>query len=221
MTKSKKLVSRMMFALLVLTLVSFCFVGFTFARYISTGSGSATVNVAKWEITFKSADNAEAGSTEFTVAKLSPSKAEYSEGGAARTNSTGVIKVATIANTSDVAAHVTITTGNDVTLKTKTETTSGYDANNAKKPFSIKLYSDAAGTAEISATGFDLEANNDTQDIYAVVTWTSDVGVITGSAADENDTMIAQNVESISWTISYTATQDSQTTPANSETPTT
>ncbi len=208
MTKNKRLVSRMMLTLLVLTLVSFCCVGFTFARYTSSASGTATTTVAKWAVDFKDqAGDVMTYSTKLKLAKLSPSKDAY-DATKTRTNSTGVIKVATITNNSDVAALVKITAG-EISLKTITTTTSDYDADKAKLPFSIKFYSDAAGTTEITAD-FELAATDGTKDIYAVVTWTSDG--LTGIEAngDVNDTMIGKNVESVSWTITYTATQNTQ-----------
>ena len=41
---------KLSFILVVLTLLSCCFLGSTFARYTSGGTGTATVQVAKWDV---------------------------------------------------------------------------------------------------------------------------------------------------------------------------
>lgn len=46
MTQKRKLVSKLFVAVVVLTLVSCCFLASTFARYTSGGSGTGTVEVA-------------------------------------------------------------------------------------------------------------------------------------------------------------------------------
>ncbi len=213
MTKNKRLVSRMMLTLIVLTLVSFCCVGFTFARYTSSGEGSATATVAKWAVEFDTEKDLAEGSTTLTLAKLSPNKDPY-DATKTRTNNTGAVKVATITNNSEVVAEVTLSTGN-ISLAT-IESPTDYDEAKAKAPFSIKFYSDATATAEIT-TSFDL-AVGAYQDIYAVITWQSDNLTIPGEGGaadttiangDVNDTMIGQNVTSVSWTITYTAVQKS------------
>ena len=209
MTKNKKVVSRMMFILLVLTLVSFCFVGFTFARYTSTGTGSAAVHVAKWSVNLTNAVTPVEGETVATFANLSPSKDEYK--GTTRTNSTGIVKVATITNNGEVDALVTLDFG-EIALTTIASPATGFSADNAKKPFSIKFYKEDK-TTEITAGTELTVAAGAAQDIYAVVTWTSD-GLEGITDADANDTMIGQNVTAVSWTISYTAVQNSQTSPA-------
>lgn len=208
MKNTKKFISTSLFVLLILTLVSFCFVGFTFARYTSTGTGTATVNVAKWEIKGE-LSNPETGTSTINFGKLSPLNAEKpAEGGAPRTNSTNATLVVTITNNSDVAADVTIEPG-VVTLKklaTPVDGAAEYNEENAKKVFSIKLYKDADAKTEI--TSAVTLAKNDSLTVYAVVTWTSDVDGI--ADADANDTMIGQNVESVSYDITWTAVQASK-----------
>ena len=84
MTKKKNLIARICGLLIVLTLISCCFLGSTFARYTSTGTGTASVAVAKWDIQVKA--NGAAGSTlldedaKFSadLGTLSPSSAPYS-----------------------------------------------------------------------------------------------------------------------------------------------
>ena len=50
MTKKKNIASKLVLVLFVLTLISCCLLGSTFARYVSGGTGSASVGIAKWEI---------------------------------------------------------------------------------------------------------------------------------------------------------------------------
>lgn len=209
MKNTKKFISTSLFVLLVLTLVSFCFVGFTFARYTSTGTGAATVNVAKWEI--KDVANVAEGKTTVDFGKLSPLNAEKPANATTnpRKNSTNATLVVTITNNSDVDADITITHG-DVTLKqlaTPVEGAATYNEGNAKMVFTIELYKDAAQTEKIDTTAVRL-ANGESLTVYAVVTWTSDVEGITD--ADANDTMIGQNVESVSYEITWTAVQASK-----------
>ena len=105
MTKKRHTASRMLLALIALTLVSFCFLGSTFARYTSTGTGTATTQVAEWSIT--GAEDFESASAEIDFQQLSPSAAPYAS--AERTHSTGKVKVAAITNTGDVNAKVWFT----------------------------------------------------------------------------------------------------------------
>ena len=214
MTKKKSIVSKLLLLVLLLTLVSCCFLGSTFARYTSRGTGSATVSVAKWEITEGD------GSITFDVKnKLSPDMEGYT--GSARINSTGRILVATIVNSGDVDALVSLNAG---TLQL---TASGYGTGVAtngtpteeevKEVFSMMLYTNTVDNKE-NATPFsdaiNVEAGGGTLYVYAEAFWTSDVGDLTGANADIRDTWIGKNVTEISYELSYTAVQNSEN-PAN------
>ena len=82
MTKRKNVVSKMLLLVLILTLISCCFLGSTFARYTSSGNGTGTLQVAKWDVTN------EKGNIAVQFEKLSPAMLaspiraarEYSEG---------------------------------------------------------------------------------------------------------------------------------------------
>ena len=54
----KNRMMRVAVMLLALTLMTSCFVGGTFAKYVSTASGSDTATVADWNIQFKANDGA-------------------------------------------------------------------------------------------------------------------------------------------------------------------
>ena len=120
MVKKKRIVSKLILALVVLTAVSFCFLGSTFARYTSGGESTASVSVAEWNVSFEGD-----GVSTITFSQLSPAKDAWASetDGEERTHSTGSVKAITITNSGDVAADVTVTVG---TLTVTTDGTS-YD----------------------------------------------------------------------------------------------
>lgn len=215
MTQKRKLVSKLFVAVVVLTLVSCCFLASTFARYTSGGSGTGTVNVATWKITGKG--TGDAGEINATFDKLSPSKNAYVD--TARTHSTAPVLVATISNTGDVDALVTLTTG----ASTITEPDGGwggdggYSESEIEGLFTIALYTsttngaaDSVGDLTAYTKAINVPATSGTLYVYAVVTWTSDDKTVTGEDADARDTWVGENVTGVSFDISYTAVQNSQ-----------
>ncbi len=207
MTKRKSVVSKILLLVVLLTLVSCCFLGSTFARYTSGGRGSATLTVAKWNVSITGAGTSEETALDFN--KLSPAKEAYVD--STRTHSTAVVPVATIAYDLDVDATLTFTVG-ELTFKNNNAEVSygnGYDVDDLKEVFSITFYSDN-GTTEISVvdgTFTKTLSGNGTYNIYAKVTWTSDTEGVTGDAADKRDTWIGANVTTVSCTFGYTAVQ--------------
>ena len=223
MTKRKSIVSKILLAIVALTLISCCFLGSTFARYTSGGTGSAGTSVAKWDVGFDTE-----GQTEITETKLSPSMGEYKGADDKRTNSTGKILVATIQNSGDVSAKVSFTTdGETITLLSGIQyDTTGYgnvdgaltgdgaSQRQVENLFSVKLYydnskvyndDDGAGAEITDAIELFPE---DTVYIFAEITWTSsdDLQEVTSDAID---TWAGENVEKVEYTISYTAVQSS------------
>ncbi len=206
----------MLLLVLILTLISCCFLGSTFARYTSSGSGTGTMEVAKWDVSH--GDNA------ITVKfdKLSPSKYDYDTSvdseyvaGTARTHSTGKTLVATINNKGDVGALVTVTAG-EVVVNTESAYSDPTEAE-VKEVFSIKLWygtTDSADSATNAITSGSTEITLDATDgviyIYAEVIWTSDTEGVTGADADQRDTWIGENVTSVSYAISYKAVQNTE-----------
>ena len=212
MTQKRKLVSKLFVAVVVLTLVSCCFLASTFARYTSGGSGTGTVNVATWKITGKG--TGDAGKIEAKFKQLSPSKAAYDN--TPRTHSTAPVLVATISNTGDVDALVTLTTG-ESTITDPEGGWGDYSDSEIEGLFTIKLYtsteeevSPAVGDLTAYTKAINVPATSGTLYVYAVVTWTSDVGGKTGTDADARDTWVGENVTGVSFDISYTAVQNSQ-----------
>lgn len=227
MTKRKGIVSKVVLVLVVLTLISGCFVGTTLARYASQGSGSATTGIALWDIDFTYGGNA--GAAAVTVAdKLSPDITHrFSAESNNRVQYTGKKLVATIANNSDVNATITVTAGalqyknsdgSDVAFNATggSITANTIDAAASKAQadavFDLKLYqNDSNGTdgAEEITEAFGL-ASKGTVYIFAEVTWTSQDQSSTEIVADAIDTWLGENVASIVSDLSYTAVQASE-----------
>lgn len=219
MTRRKSVVSKMLLLLIVLTLVSCCYLGGTFARYTSKGEGAATITVAKWDI-----QDSKNGSINVSFDKLSPAVGEYNS--TPRQNSTGKIEVATLTNGGDVGALVTVTFGGEtITLNEGAaeygSTAAQPSAEQVKEVFEIKLYWGTTAGVENATNVVTIEedgsawtqelAAGDTICVYAEVIWTSDVeNSYTGKEADLRDTWIGQNVKSVGCTISYTAVQNTQ-----------
>lgn len=211
MTQKRKLVSKLFVAVVVLTLVSCCFLASTFARYTSGGSGKGTVEVATWKVTGEGA-----GQINAQFKQLSPSKDAYVD--AARKHSTAPVLVATITYEIDVNGILTLTVGEETITKTADDWgTYGEEA--IKGLFDIQLYlSDATASNVESLEGKEVEsdaetavtAGSGTYYVYAVVTWTSDDETVKGAAADTRDTWVGANVTSVGYKLSYTFVQDSQ-----------
>ena len=220
MEKKKRILPRLFAALVILTLVSCCFIGSTFARYTSSSTGSATVEVAKWSITAKGNG---VGETTANFDKLSPAQGVYES--TARTNSTDKVLVATITYTLDVKATLTLTTDATPTVSSNAAYGSGVTAEGnvpteeeVQDVFSIKLYTSTSEGAT-SATEYSqaltlneaaTEGATGTIYVYAQVTWTSDTNSITGTNADIRDTWIGEHITAVAWNLTYTAVQASE-----------
>lgn len=214
MTKRKSVVSKLLLLVALMTIVSCCFLGSTFARYISTGTGTATIPVAKWSITV-----GDTGSGAAQFDKLSPLAAPYE--GTARTNTSGKIFVAYMSNGGDVDALVKFTVGevnvdSDAAFGTKGVATDGIPTEaEVKAVFSVKFYyattnDAAAATNEITDEGVTLNAAGGqmtTIYIYAEATWTSDTENITGKNADLRDTYIGEHIANVVFNYTWEAVQ--------------
>lgn len=229
MTKKKSIATKLLIALAALTLISCCFLGSTFARYTSGGSGTATTSVAKWDVSL-----ANAGSLTPTFEDLSPAQERYTPG-TPRTNSTGKVKVAALSNTGDVNALVTFTFDATATITYSGGDFASTDEGGENKPdaesdvqglFSIKLYystgEDSAAAAtnamESGKTKVPLAAGSGNVYVYAEVIWKSNDAESDSDqceAADKLDTWVGENVESISFKISYIAEQNSEKPAGN------
>lgn len=219
----KRILTRVLIVIAALTLLSCCFLGSTFAKYVTDETGSAQVGVAKWDI-----DVETAGSTNVDVNlnKLSPDDTEYDQATHAskpRSHTSDKFLVAIVTNNSDVDATITVSAGDTATcvlVADHPSTEEGFEdkSTEAAACFSIKFYrsdtnSADAATEELSDTKTaTLDAKTadpaDAIYIFAEVTWTSqDTAQESG---DELDTWIGQYVTSVSWTLTYKAVQASE-----------
>ena len=224
MTQKKNIASKLVLVLFVLTLLSCCLLGSTFARYVSGGNGSASVGIAKWDVNVDT-------SVESTIKfdKLSPSMdAAASASGANRTHSTGLVKVAEITNSGEVDAEVTITVGeidfagvtfgNGYEWQTDKVAGDGPSEAQVEALFSIKLYyttDDTAATDNGITSGTAIKAKlakgGGIFYIWAEVTWTStDLQNGGTTFGDAVDTWVGKNVKTISYSFAYTAVQASE-----------
>lgn len=222
MTKKKNIASKLVLVLFVLTLISCCLLGSTFARYVSGGTGSASIGIAKWDV-----DVNTSATSAVTFDKLSPSMADKVDGGN-RTHSTGLVKVAEIKNSGEVDATVTITVGdidfggvtfgNGYVWQNDQVEGDGPSETQVEALFSIALYyttTDSAdrthGITSGSAIGTELTAGSGTFYIWAEVTWTSTDQLNGGTAfGDKVDTWVGENVTAISYSLTYSAVQASE-----------
>ena len=239
MTKKKSIISKLFIALVALTLISCCFLGSTMARYTSGSNGSASVEVANWNITFEGATTNE-GTFTFSSGSFSPSMSDYETmvGENAVNKLATPVLVATITNSGEVDATVTITVTDEAYFGTSGETPVTFD--NTGYSYSSKLVGDGASEAQVEAaleikfyygtsetwTGLEtlisgstepqtVAKNNGKLYVFADVVWTTnyktlDTSESKGAVADAVDTWIGQKVGKVSCNISYTAVQASE-----------
>ena len=221
MTKKKSIFSKLFVALVALTLISCCFLGSTFARYTSSGTGKANADVANWKITIEGEG---VGSEDVSVGQLKPAAGAYVD--TPRKNQMAAVNVATITNSGEVNAIVTFTLGNMVVYglesdgvtasETPVAAWGNYSESAVKDLFEVKLYytttAEFTGEQEItSGTSIDAElATGSSYYIWVQVTWNTDdsnSATDDGRAADALDTWVGQNVGALGWTLTYTAVQ--------------
>ena len=195
-TEKKRILSKVLIVLAALTLLSCCFMGSTFAKYVTNGSGSASMTIADWNVAIEKEQQGNV-----TITDLSPDVDGAS-------HSTGWIKVAAISNSGDVSAEVTVsvselTVGSAAFEKgaVEDERYNQYVSDTELQAvFTVAFASDANGTI-ITGNKFTL-APSGSQDIYMQVTWTT--------RSDAQDTFFGEYLDSLTWTISYSAVQSSE-----------
>ena len=232
MTKKKNIASKLVLVLFVLTLISCCLLGSTFARYVSSGSGSASIGIAKWDVTGLP------DSASISVTKISPAE-EAADGENATTPRQNVAvaatALATITNKSDVEADVTVTlsgykvemVGNavfsdeDVGWKTAkipsqaefmdtVQLQFGTSANGQTQPTTWSTVNSTT-SFEVYKGTLGVGSTTSTQIcIWYRVIWESQDDNTKVDDADAFDTWIGQNVTSISATLSFSAVQGSE-----------
>ena len=228
MEKSDK--KRILTVIAALTLLSCCFLGSTFARYVTNASGSGTVSIAKWDVDFTGS-----GKSAISFGKLSPLNAAWN-GTTARVNPIDIKDNAaalTITNSSEVDAVVTISISEPAFAYQLGKGTIG-DAGAPSKEQALKVISfqyalDTGSTAygsltwnPVAAAGSSvnvtLNANGGTTTtakLYLRVVWTSlDTEELYGTGAsaakaDNLDTWFGENVDTVTANLTYSAVQAS------------
>lgn len=192
----KRILTRVLIVIAALTLLSCCFLGSTFAKYVTTASGNAKITVAEWNV-----DLTPEGSGNITIGQLSPAVS-------GNTHDTGWKKVAVFKNTGDVKAQVTITGVKLDVADAGWE--SGYDsaaghssyANTEalNNTFKIAFSTNSDGSSPL--TSFELAAETGSVTLYANVTWTTQ--------SDAQDTFYGEWLQTLTWNLTYSAVQSSQ-----------
>ena len=224
MTKKKNMIARICGLLIVLTLISCCFLGSTFARYTSSGDGTASVTVAKWDIDITG--GAASGDTALALGTLSPKDVAWSEG-TTRKHEMPARVGATIVNKSAVDADITVKLANDPTF----EGTAFNAESSIQEGADVPSYAEAYNTIKVqvfisadsinapasdadwvdyngSATIADVAGNGGTVYIWVRAIWESQdsYGEVN---ADKLDTWLGENITTVSVGITYTAVQSS------------
>ena len=227
----KRILTRVLIVIAALTLLSCCFLGSTFARYVTNADGSASVGVAKWDVDFTGS-----GTSAISFGELSPSKDEW-DGTEARQNTIDIKDNAaalTITNNSEVDAIVTVKiaapTFNYHDGKGSIGGASAPSMEQALKVISFQYALDTGSTAygsltwnPVAAAGSSvnvtLNANGGTTTtakLYLRVVWTSlDTEELYGKGAsaanaDNLDTWFGENVDTVTANLTYSAVQNSQ-----------
>ncbi len=222
--KKKRVISALFAALVVLTLISCCFLGTTFARYSSSSSGGASVEVANWDVNFSPEE-----SSNITFGEISPSETGYGSG--TQTNTIAGQNIVVITNSGEVEADVTVTVGSlsysfvgGASFGSQAATWS--DGKLSGAPTQAQVESILALTVSVSGSGTTVSGNGPytatlaaessaTQSITvsASVIWTTnydDDSANSGAFVDALDTWIGENIASVSVTVTCSAVQGSQ-----------
>lgn len=227
MTQKKNIASKLVLVLFVLTLLSCCLLGSTFARYVSGGNGSASVGIAKWDVDITG--GSDSGTTAVEFEKLSPDITAAFSGTTDRVQATGKKLVAVIENKSDVAAKVSVSSGtmtitcdilygDGINADNWNDSNSGASEWQVRQVLQIKLYWDDSETytdgGECSGTQELVAATDGVGGgkiyIFAEASWTSMDTSYGENAADALDTWIGEHVSKISTDIAFTAVQASE-----------
>lgn len=195
----KRILTKILIVIAALTLLSCCFLGSTFARYVTSGSGTAATGVAKWDINSNTSYELD---LTLDANKISPNDDEANKG----ENKTAWMKVAEIANDGDVSATIEVAATNlqaawaegASTGDNSDKYTSYSEGTALGAVFTIAFAKNDSGEAIETLT----LAPKATQDIYAQVTWTTQ--------SDDQDTFYGEYLKSLTWSFTFTATQASQ-----------
>ena len=227
----KRILTRVLIVIAALTLLSCCFLGSTFARYVTSAGGSAQVNVAKWDLSMTAN-----GSTEVVVggddARLSPDDADWADDGTDRIHKHAGALAMTIRNNGDVAADVDVTFSVKGYQDTNSSWFTGWDAGKgmtggsevpseleAKTTLKIQVAvttsstlpaADASDWKDYGTLSVkDVAAKGGVVYVYIRAVWDTqdDLGEAT---SDKIDTWLGENISAVVADISYSAVQASE-----------
>ena len=199
----KRILTRVLIVIAALTLLSCCFLGSTFARYVTKASGSGTVSIAEWDIDI-SVNDSEATTTTFTFGQLSPSIS----GKTNTITATGTTALK-IENKGDVSALVKLVE-KGLTLQPQYKTGYTDSTGVGNHTYFAQVFSASITPLENygsnytgnASTGYVLPAEVGCILLSVQVTWTT--------LTDEVDTWFGEWLESISVSLSLSAVQNSQ-----------
>ena len=200
----KRILTRVLIVIAALTLLSCCFLGSTFARYVTKASGSGTVSIAEWDIDI-SVNDSEATTTTFTFGQLSPSIT----GNTHTITATGTTALK-IENKGDVSALVKVDDTNGLTLTPDYKDGVDSSAGSANRDRFADVFSATITPLENygsnytgnATTGYVLPAEVGCILLSVQVTWTT--------ITDELDTWYGEWLENITVSLSLSAIQNSQ-----------
>lgn len=206
----KRILTKILIVIAALTLLSCCFLGSTFARYVTSDLGKAAVGVAKWNVAVTAEERV---NVEVASNKLSPSMDVYNSGthsSTPRSNTMDKFLVATIVNSGEVDAKVSVSGNGTPTLTIEDSHKSDTEAGTAPNCFSISFTYGTENNSTNATTALpsqlDVDAGS-TVYIFAQVTWTSQD---TSRNGDTLDTWIGENVTAVTWTLDFEAVQDEE-----------
>ncbi len=138
---TSKVIVRSALILLLLTLISGCFLGSTFARYVSKGEGDLSAGVAEWKITETVSGT---GDIITGLEKFSPNMAKY-DGTNKRSRSVNVTLL-TIKNDGDLDAYVKVAFDSPASVDWQTVVLYSDDTASTE----LVLPNDQRGTGEVN-----------------------------------------------------------------------
>lgn len=207
MKQKSRIASKLFAVLVVLTLISCCFLGTTFARYTSSSSGAASVDVAKWDITVNGTSKLDENTFAFNFGQISPKMTDYATWSSGDTTSKPTNTIAptgtgsvVIKNAGEVDATVTITIGGIQFLNEEgtavTFDSNGYEWEEGKLTGSGASAVQVQEVLKLSVTLEDGSLTDDNED--------ANIYKYTLTAGQSGTQSITITVSSLTWTTNYT-----------------
>ena len=166
---TSKVIVRSALILLLLTLISGCFLGSTFARYVSKGEGDLSAGVAEWKITeTNSGDNTAA----VKLKNFSPNMAKF-EIGKVRKREMNDVLLFSLKNDGGVQANVYLTLGKEGENNSPAVVAYGYDEGGSASNTPITFAAAADSTSQAVGDEYKPSA----EDFADIITMTPDIRI--------------------------------------------